>query len=76
MTTMKLEQWDIDIASNRDSITEWVRERKPAFRISNPQSRTMGHIRFIGGYINYRFENADCSCMSSLKIGSAGSRRS
>ena len=25
MTTMDLEQWDIDIAANRDSSTEWVR---------------------------------------------------
>ena len=49
MTTMDLEQWDIDIASNRDSITEWVRERKPAFIIGKPQSRTMGQIRFICG---------------------------
>ena len=49
MTTMNLEHWDIDIAANRDRITEWVRERKPAFIVGKPQSRTVGQIRFICG---------------------------
>ena len=49
MTTMNLEHWDIDSAANRDRITEWVREKKPAFIVGKPQSRTMGHIRFICG---------------------------
>ena len=31
---------------NRDSITEWFRERKPAFIIGNPQCRTNEHIRW------------------------------
>ena len=31
---------------NTDSITEWVRERKPAFSIGNPQRRTNEHIRW------------------------------
>ena len=49
MTTMNLEHWDIDSAANRDRIAEWVRERKPAFIVGKPQSRTMGHIRFTCG---------------------------
>ena len=44
--TMNLENWDIDSAANRDRITEWVRERKPAFIIGNPQCRTNEHIRW------------------------------
>ena len=46
---MNLEHCDIDSAVNRDRITEWVREKKPAFTIGKPQSRTLGHIRFICG---------------------------
>ena len=34
---------------NRGRITEWVREKKPAFIVGKPQSRTLGHIRFICG---------------------------
>ena len=49
MTTMNLEHLDIDSAVNRDRITEWVREKKLAFIIGKPQSRTLGHIRFICG---------------------------
>ena len=49
METMNLEHWDIDSAVNRDRITEWVREKKPAFIIGNPKNKTLGHIRFICG---------------------------
>ena len=44
--TMSLEHWDIDSAVNRDRITEWVREKKPAFIIGNPQCRMNEHIQW------------------------------
>ena len=44
METMNLEHWDIDSAVNRGRITEWVREKKPAFIIGNPKNTTLGHI--------------------------------
>ena len=44
MKTMDLGHWDIDNISNRDRITELVREKKPAFIIGRPQSRAVGHI--------------------------------
>ena len=47
--TMNLEHWDIDGAVNRGRITQWVREKKPAFTIGNPKNKTLGHIRIICG---------------------------
>ena len=49
MKTMGLGLWDIDNISNRDRITELVREKKPAFIVGRPQNRSVGHIRFICG---------------------------
>ena len=49
MKTMDLGFWDIDNVSNRDRITELVREKKPAFIVGRPQNRAVGHIRFICG---------------------------
>ena len=46
---MGLGLWDIDNISNRDRTTELVREKKPALIIGKPQSRAVGHIRFICG---------------------------
>ena len=48
--TMNLEHWDIDSAVNRDRITQWVREKKPAFIFGNPKNKTLGHIRSICGF--------------------------
>ena len=47
--TMKLEHWDIDSAANRDRITQWAREKKPAFIIGNSKNKTLEQIRFICG---------------------------
>ena len=47
MKTTDLGHWDIDNISNRDRSTELVREKKPAFIVGRPQSRAVGHIRFI-----------------------------
>ena len=44
--TMNLGNLYIDSAVNRDRITEWVRERKPAFIIGSPQCRTNEYIRW------------------------------
>jgi len=49
MTAMDLGGLDIDSVANREKITEWVRERKPAFIVGRPQNKSIGHIRFICG---------------------------
>ena len=49
MPAMELGGLNIDSVTNREKITEWVRERKPAFIVGRPQSKSIGHIRFICG---------------------------
>ena len=50
MKAMDLNGFDIDNVANREKITEWVRERKPAFIIGRPQNRSVGQIRSICGF--------------------------
>jgi len=40
---------DTNNVANREKITKWVRERRPAFVIGKPCNRSMGHIRFLFG---------------------------
>ena len=68
MKTMDLGLWDIDNISNRDRITELVREKKPAFIVGSPRTDQWDIFGLYEGYVKYRFEKADGSCMSSLEF--------